>query len=113
MKASAQALYNGVFTGLSAVVSGISVYILEETSEPLPKDETLRDEILISRNGEYLKYVAYISITAFFVFLIKNVIVDELVSKMRKGRRSKCDSDDSGIPMSVKFTSVKDKQDDE
>ncbi|EPZ37028.1 hypothetical protein ROZALSC1DRAFT_26549 [Rozella allomycis CSF55] len=77
LKTTAQSLFTGVFSGLSACFAGIFGYIIQNSH----KDDIISPEMAIQRSDLMLQITAYMSMVAFVVFFIKYIAIDEWLKK--------------------------------
>jgi PPP family 3-phenylpropionic acid transporter len=85
LRATALSIYSGIFTGISGFFAAILGWLIQNLQ--LSKDLVTEEQKLIEevkRSIFLLQVTAYVSIAALILFLIKYIVVDEMIRKTRK-----------------------------
>ena len=88
LKATAQALYSGVFSGLAAFVAGLIGYAFQNMGATKFDTDKEKKDDEIKRSIFMLQVTAYVSMAALVMFFVKYIVIEEwLTSKKKKQQK--------------------------
>ncbi len=84
LKATAQALYSGVFSGFAAFVAGMIGYAFQNLGAKDFDNEKEKLDDEIERSVFMLQVTAYVSMVALVMFFIKYIVIEEWLASKKK-----------------------------